>query len=146
MNSDTISDKNKIYAGNHLNLGKAEDVQKRAATYIGIVSSKIPDEHVTYNPYPDMQRNEGIKNGVIDCLVGIAGMYGGYQITTKSLGFAAGMGYAVALESWITFNYGLGEIGYAITSKKCLPGSHNLIIEQASPGIAVTEFDQMRKK
>ena len=34
LNSDTISDKDKIYAGNHLNLGKAEAVQKRAAEYL----------------------------------------------------------------------------------------------------------------
>ena len=33
LNSDTISDKNKIYIGNHLNLGKAETIQKRAADY-----------------------------------------------------------------------------------------------------------------
>lgn len=39
FNSDSISDKNKIYAGNHLNLGKAEDVQKRAADYTSRATS-----------------------------------------------------------------------------------------------------------
>lgn len=41
LNSDTISDKDKIYAGNHLNLGKAEDVQKRAKDYVSRATAQV---------------------------------------------------------------------------------------------------------
>ena len=47
LNSDTISDKDKIYAGNHLNLGKAEDVQKRAADYTNRATTQYSNEQVT---------------------------------------------------------------------------------------------------
>lgn len=47
FNSDSISDKNKIYAGNHLNLGKAEDVQKRAADYTSRATTQYSNNQVT---------------------------------------------------------------------------------------------------
>ena len=47
LNSDTISDKDKIYAGNHLNLGKAEDVQKRAKDYQDRATTQYSNEQVT---------------------------------------------------------------------------------------------------
>ena len=46
LNSDTICDKNKIYAGNHLNLGKAEDVQKRVADYTSRAITQYSNEQV----------------------------------------------------------------------------------------------------
>jgi RHS repeat-associated protein len=47
LNSDTISDVDKIYAGNHLNLGKAEDVQKRAADYTSRATTQYSNEQVS---------------------------------------------------------------------------------------------------
>lgn len=47
MNSDTISDVDKIYAGKHLNLGKAEDVQKRAADYTNRATTQYSKEQVS---------------------------------------------------------------------------------------------------
>ena len=47
LNSDTISDVDKIYAGNHLNLGKAEEVQKRAADYTSRATTQYSNEQVT---------------------------------------------------------------------------------------------------
>ena len=47
LNSDTISDVDKIYAGKHLNLGKAEDVQKRAADYTNRATTQYSNEQVS---------------------------------------------------------------------------------------------------
>ena len=47
LNSGTISDKDKIYAGNHLNLGKAEVVQKRAADYTNRATTQYSNEQMT---------------------------------------------------------------------------------------------------
>ncbi|MBR4624897.1 MAG: LysM peptidoglycan-binding domain-containing protein [Alphaproteobacteria bacterium] len=44
LNKDTISDKDKIYAGTHLNLGKVEEVQRRAADYQSRATTKYPTE------------------------------------------------------------------------------------------------------
>ena len=45
LNSDTITDKDKIYAGNHLNLGTAEDVQKRVAEYKQRATIQVPQKN-----------------------------------------------------------------------------------------------------
>ena len=55
LNSNTISDVNKIYAGNHLNLGKAEEVQKRAADYTSRATTQYSNEQVT----PPKKINQG---------------------------------------------------------------------------------------
>ena len=47
LNSDTIIDKDKIYAGNHLNLGKTEDIQKRTADYTSRATTQDLIEQVT---------------------------------------------------------------------------------------------------
>ena len=47
LNKGTISDKNKIYAGTHLNLGKVEEVQRRAADYQSRAEAKYSASQVT---------------------------------------------------------------------------------------------------
>ena len=46
LNKDTISDKDKIYAGTHLNLGKVEEVQRRAADYQSRATTKYSNAQV----------------------------------------------------------------------------------------------------
>ena len=48
LNSDTISDKDKIYARNHMNLGKAEEVKKRAADYTSRATTHYSTQNMIF--------------------------------------------------------------------------------------------------
>ena len=111
LNSDTISDKNKIYAGNHLNLGKAEDVQKRAADYTSRATTQYSNEQVTpTSPKPKLHGDIFI-TGDID-LVAIFGFEASISLVFdldnwKDSGINFGGGFASGL------NVGVGVgIGY----------------------------------
>ena len=111
LNSNTISDVNKIYAGNHLNLGKAEEVQKRAADYTSRATTQYSNEQVTpTSPKPKLHGDIFI-TGDID-LVAIFGFEASISLVFdldnwKDSGINFGGGFASGL------NVGVGVgIGY----------------------------------
>ena len=67
LNSDTISDKDKIYAGNHLNLGKTEDIQKRTADYTSRATTQDLIEQVT----PERKEDHHLRNGLLEIGAGL---------------------------------------------------------------------------
>ena len=124
-NSDTISDKDKIYAGNYLNLGEAEGVQKRAADYASRSTAQYSNEQDT--PSPLVNSNPGSKGysrganiaiGLGEILLGIGFYVGstitavGIDVTTEGAGsYYAGMaileGYATGS---LLFAYGITRL------------------------------------
>ena len=125
LNSDTISDKDKIYAGNHLNLGKAEDVQKRAADYTSRATTQYSNEQVMPSPLTNLNsdvkgysRGANVAIGVGEMLLGV-GFYigstiaaGGIEVSTEGVGsYYAGLaiveGYATGS---LLFAYGVSRL------------------------------------
>ena len=125
LNSDTISDKDKIYAGNYLNLGEAEGVQKRDADYASRSTAQYSNEQDT--PSPLVNSNPGSKGysrganiaiGLGEILLGIGFYVGstitavGIDVTTEGAGsYYAGMaileGYATGS---LLFAYGITRL------------------------------------
>ena len=66
LNSDTITDKNMIYAGNKLNLGKAEDIQKRAEDYNNRATTQYTNDQVT-----PIRKDTHLRDGLFEIGVGI---------------------------------------------------------------------------
>ena len=125
LNSDTISDKDKIYAGNYLNLGEAEGVQKRDADYASRSTAQYSNEQDTPSPLvnsnPDSKgysRGANIAIGLGEILLGIGFYVGstitavGIDVTTEGAGsYYAGMaileGYATGS---LLFAYGITRL------------------------------------
>ena len=70
LNKDTISDKDKIYAGTHLNLGKVEEVQRRAADYQSRATTKYPIALIT--PSSTKKDDHHLRNGLLEISGGVA--------------------------------------------------------------------------
>lgn len=112
LNSDTISDKNKIYAGNHLNLGKAEDVQKRAADYVNRATMKYSNDQVT--PIQQSNKTYQLSLGVgIFAVVAVSFEIG--LCYSEKDGFdiyrTIGGGCGVGITGDITFSTGYSDLG-----------------------------------
>ena len=125
LNSDTISDKDKIYAGNYLNLGEAEGVQKRAADYASRSTAQYSNEQDTLSPLVNSNlgskgysRGANIAIGLSEILLGIGFYVGstitavGIDVTTEGAGsYYAGMaileGYATGS---LLFAYGITRL------------------------------------
>ena len=115
LNSDTISDKDKIYAGNYLNLGEAEGVQKRDADYASRSTAQYSNEQDT--PSPLVNSNPGSKGysrgaNIAIGYVGSTITAVGIDVATEGTGsYYAGMaileGYATGS---LLFAYGITRL------------------------------------
>jgi len=116
LNKDTISDKHKIYAGTRLNLGKVEDVQKRAADYQNRATTRYSNyqfKDISQNSnsgYYSKKTNFFLGFGEFVSGIGIivGGCFAAAAVAPETMGSGSAMiGYDSVLIGSAIFSYGI---------------------------------------
>ena len=115
-----IENKDLIYVGDRLNLGKAEEVQNRAKDYIGRACTRFSNEQVvnifTTNmldtEYYSKRGNFLIGLGEVSAGVGIiiGGGFSAAALAPETMGGSAMIGYNALITGGATFAYGLSRM------------------------------------